>query len=95
MQKRSVCEMAKRELMKPSFLLLIALLLLLAIMFHCKVATSSFSWSCHPACLMELTRKRKLLDMQRSSGYVPSPDDYDYNDFYGRQGNVPSPGVGH
>ncbi|XVF41227.1 hypothetical protein PTKIN_Ptkin01aG0263600 [Pterospermum kingtungense] len=90
--------MAKRELMKPSFLLLIALLLLLSIMSQCKVATSRFSWSsCGPACQMELTRTRtrKLLEIQDYSRYVPSPVDYDYNDFYRRQGDVPSPGVGH
>ncbi|XWS65607.1 hypothetical protein CRYUN_Cryun05aG0128200 [Craigia yunnanensis] len=96
MQKLSVCEMAKKELMNPRSLLLIALLLLLSIMFQCKVVTSRFSWStCDSACQMELTRTRKLLDMQDYSGYVPSSGDYDYNDFYRRQGDVPSPGIGH
>ncbi|WRX12431.1 hypothetical protein QQP08_004918 [Theobroma cacao] len=88
--------MAKREQMiKPNFLLLAVLVLFM--MFQCKVASSSrFSWSCDPACQMELTRTRKLLDMQQKySGDVPSPADYDYNDFYRRQGDVPSPGVGH
>ncbi|XVE86032.1 hypothetical protein DITRI_Ditri18aG0003700 [Diplodiscus trichospermus] len=85
--------MAKKELMKPRFPLLAALLLF-SIMFQWQVATCSrFSWSCDPACLqMELTRTRKLLDMQDS---VPSQGDYDYNDFYRRQGDVPSPGIGH
>ncbi|XWS74488.1 hypothetical protein CRYUN_Cryun01aG0002400 [Craigia yunnanensis] len=87
--------MAKRGLLKPSFQL-IALLLLLFIMFQWQVATcSSFSWSCDPACQMELTRTRKLSDTQDYSGYVPSPGDYDYNNFYRRQGDVPSPGIGH
>ncbi|XVE90973.1 hypothetical protein DITRI_Ditri20bG0118500 [Diplodiscus trichospermus] len=93
--------MAKRKLIiKLSFLLLIAasLLLLLSIMFQCKVATSSrFSWSTGDpgSQLMKLTRTRKLLDLQDYSGYVPNPSDYDYNDFYRRQGDVPSPGIGH
>ena len=89
--------MAKKEMMKPRFLLLIALLLLLSIMFPCKVAASRISWrsTCDSACQMELTRTRKLLDVQDYSGYVPNPGDYDYNGFYRRQGDVPSPGIGH
>ncbi|PPD85235.1 hypothetical protein GOBAR_DD17834 [Gossypium barbadense] len=91
----SVCEMAKKELiMKPSFLhlFLVAALVLSSIM----VTSSRFSWStCDPACQMELTRTRRVLEKQDYSGYVPSPDDYDYNGFYRRQGDVPSPGIGH
>ncbi|MBA0781101.1 hypothetical protein Gotri_002056 [Gossypium trilobum] len=90
-----ICEMAKKELiMKPSFLhlFLVAALVLSSIM----VTSSRFSWStCDPACLMELTRTRRVLEKQDYSGYVPSPDDYDYNGFYRRQGDVPSPGIGH
>ncbi|MBA0600756.1 hypothetical protein Gorai_003956 [Gossypium raimondii] len=60
------------------------------------VTSSRFSWStCDPACQMELTRTRRVLEKQDYSGYVPSPDDYDYNGFYRRQGDVPSPGIGH
>ncbi|XVF81941.1 hypothetical protein PTKIN_Ptkin16aG0002700 [Pterospermum kingtungense] len=82
--------MAKRELMNPIFNLLLAVLLLLSInMFQWQVAT------CDPACQMESTRTRTRKLMQDYSGYVPSPSDYDYNDFYRRQGDVPSPGVGH
>ncbi|TYH75399.1 hypothetical protein ES332_D04G015800v1 [Gossypium tomentosum] len=91
----SVWEMAKKELiMKPSFLhlFLVAALVLSSIM----VTSSRFSWStCDPACQMELTRTRRVLEKQDYSGYVPSPDDYDYNGFYRRQGDVPSPGIGH
>ncbi|KAH1038050.1 hypothetical protein J1N35_039793 [Gossypium stocksii] len=91
----SVCEMAKKELiMKPSFLhlFLVAALVLSSIM----VTSSRFSWStCDPACQMELARTRRVLEKQDYSGYVPSPDDYDYNGFYRRQGDVPSPGIGH
>ncbi|OMO89996.1 hypothetical protein COLO4_19450 [Corchorus olitorius] len=90
--------MAKK---KGNVLLLLALLLILSTtMFHCNMATSRFSWSCdhQSACdpgQKESTRTRKPLDMQDYSGYLPSPSDYDYNDFYRRQGDVPSPGVGH
>ncbi|KAE8733407.1 Potassium transporter 2 isoform 1 [Hibiscus syriacus] len=43
------------------------------------------------------TRTRELLEMEHDyPGDVPSiPSDYDYNDFYRRQGDVPSPGIGH
>ncbi|MBA0751249.1 hypothetical protein Gogos_000188 [Gossypium gossypioides] len=42
-------------------------------------------------------RTRKVLEMEQDyPGEVPSiPSDYDYNDFYRRQGDVPSPGIGH
>ncbi|KAE8684973.1 Potassium transporter 2 isoform 1 [Hibiscus syriacus] len=43
------------------------------------------------------TRRRKLIETKQDyQGDVPSiPSDYDYNDFYRRQGDVPSPGIGH
>ncbi|XVF24319.1 hypothetical protein REPUB_Repub13aG0117500 [Reevesia pubescens] len=90
-------KMEKRELMKTSFVLLIAVLLLLSIiMFQCKVAsTGRFSWSDDPAFLQVEVRSRTRKLMQGYSGYVPSLGDYDYNDFHRRQGDVPSPGIGH
>ncbi|XVF00373.1 hypothetical protein REPUB_Repub03eG0280000 [Reevesia pubescens] len=84
--------MGKMELMKHSFLLLITVLLLLSIMFQCKVVATSrrFSWS------SDLSTRKLLENMQDYPGNVPSiPDDSDYNDFYRRQGDVPSPGSGH
>ncbi|GMI86177.1 hypothetical protein HRI_002287000 [Hibiscus trionum] len=74
--------MAKKELMS-----VIALLLLVSIMY----SSIKFRWSCEPAssCRIEsTTRRTRLLEKQDYS-------DYDYNGFYRRQGDVPSPGIGH
>ncbi|GLT94597.1 hypothetical protein SLE2022_123280 [Rubroshorea leprosula] len=95
--------MAKRE-QKASFMLLILIILLL---FHCKVATV-FSRSCSsPPCHIKLTAiatataTRKLYAMgghySTRSQDEGGRDDYNDNNngFYRRQGDVPSPGVGH
>ncbi|GMJ11830.1 hypothetical protein HRI_004852200 [Hibiscus trionum] len=81
--------MAKKELKNPSFLLLLALLLVLTISSGCMAEASSR--------LSSSTRRRKVLEIEQDyPGDVPSiPSDYDYNDFYRRQGDVPSPGIGH
>ncbi|KAK8574613.1 hypothetical protein V6N12_062303 [Hibiscus sabdariffa] len=83
--------MAKKELT-----FVIALLLLVSIL----CSNIKFRWSCEPASasawrMESKTRRTRLLVKQDYAGYVPSPDDYDYNGFYRRQGDVPSPGVGH
>ncbi|GLT74522.1 hypothetical protein SLA2020_463120 [Shorea laevis] len=91
--------MAKRE-QKASFMLLIIIVLLL---FQCKVATV-FSRSCSsPPCHIKLTTTatRKLYAMgghySTRSQDEDGRDDYNDNNngFYRRQGDVPSPGVGH
>ncbi|GKU98245.1 hypothetical protein SLEP1_g11274 [Rubroshorea leprosula] len=97
--------MAKRE-QKASFMLLIIIILLL---FQCKVATV-FSRSCSsPPCHIKLTATatatatatRKLYAMgghySTRSQDEGGRDDYNDNNngFYRRQGDVPSPGVGH
>ncbi|GKU91248.1 hypothetical protein SLEP1_g5148 [Rubroshorea leprosula] len=83
--------MANREQKAASILLLVMFLPFL--MFQYKV-TTRFSRSCSPACHMEVTRTRKLYVMAQDFG--GGDDDYDYNNnFYRRQGDVPSPGVGH
>ncbi|KAE8686614.1 Potassium transporter 2 isoform 1 [Hibiscus syriacus] len=81
--------MAKKELRKPTFLFLFALLLLLM--------TSSSQCRAEGISRLSSSTKttRKLLE-QDYPGHFPSvPSDYDYNDFYRRQGDVPSPGIGH
>ncbi|KAE8702633.1 Potassium transporter 2 isoform 1 [Hibiscus syriacus] len=82
--------MAKTELKKPSFLLLFALLLLL--MTSSRLMAEATGRLSSPA----KTRRTLIETEQDYQGYVPSiPSDYDYNDFYRRQGDVPSPGIGH
>ncbi|GMI84960.1 hypothetical protein HRI_002165300 [Hibiscus trionum] len=83
-------KMAKKELKNPSFLLLFALLLLLATRSRCTAEASSRLRSTK-------TTTRELFETEQDyPGDVPSiPSDYDYNDFYRRQGDVPSPGIGH
>ncbi|KAK8546054.1 hypothetical protein V6N13_067292 [Hibiscus sabdariffa] len=83
--------MAKKELKNPSFLLLFALLLLVATRSRCTAEVAGRRSS------PTKTTRRKVLEMEQDyPGDVPSiPSDYDYNDFYRRQGDVPSPGIGH
>ncbi|KAE8679318.1 Potassium transporter 2 isoform 1 [Hibiscus syriacus] len=82
--------MAKKELKNPSFLLLFALLLLLTTSSQCRAEGIGRLSS-------STKTTRKVLELEQDyPGDVPStPSDYDYNDFYRRQGDVPSPGIGH
>lgn len=85
-------EMARKNL-KPK--LLIIALVLFSLMFQCKAATRFPAAYYH---LGDAVGTQKLLDVAGNDDYnfgdqaPPSPDDYD---FYRRQGDVPSPGVGH
>ncbi|KAL4324453.1 hypothetical protein GQ457_11G010070 [Hibiscus cannabinus] len=79
--------MGKKEVKTPSLLLVFALLLLLRISSAGCMAEAT-------GRLSSSTRTREMEQGYR--GDVPSiPSDYDYNDFYKRQGDVPSPGIGH
>ncbi|KAK8651464.1 hypothetical protein V6N13_141065 [Hibiscus sabdariffa] len=73
--------MAKKEIKKPSFLLLFALLLLVTARSRCTAEVTSSPTK---------TTRRKVLEMEQDyPGDVPSiPSDYDYNDFYRRQGLI-------
>ncbi|TYH32713.1 hypothetical protein ES332_D13G008400v1 [Gossypium tomentosum] len=86
--------MAMKELKKPSFLLGFALLLLLLMMM---ISSQSMADAEMMKVKPTKARTRKVLEMEQDyPGEVPSiPSDYDYNDFYRRQGDVPSPGIGH
>lgn len=75
--------------------LLIIAFVLFSLMFQCKAATRFPAAYYH---LGEAARTQKLLDVAGNDDYnfgdqaLPPPNDYD---FYRRQGDVPSPGVGH
>ncbi|OAY46376.1 hypothetical protein MANES_07G139800v8 [Manihot esculenta] len=71
--------------------LLLTLVLLMSLMFQCKVATR-IGKDCAPACLVERRGTEKHLDMEDDSGDESGQGDYDY---YRRYGDVPSPGIGH
>ncbi|KAK8542322.1 hypothetical protein V6N13_137102 [Hibiscus sabdariffa] len=79
--------MGKKELKTPSLLQLFAVLLLLTIS----------SAGCMAEATSRLSSSTRTREMEQDyRGDVPTiPGDYDYNDFYKRQGDVPSPGIGH
>lgn len=90
--------MARRDL-KASLVLTISLLLF-SLMLQCKEATR-FGSSFRPglcnceAATVAASETRRLLDMEgdyNSKDETPPQNDYDY---YRRQGDVPSPGIGH
>ncbi|KAJ4720213.1 Precursor of CEP15 [Melia azedarach] len=90
--------MARKNL-KGTTLVLVALFLL-SLMFQCKVAIrfgNSFAApaACHFGESSSAGKRKLVVDVGNdydSGNQAPPQDD---GDFYRRQGDVPSPGVGH
>lgn len=77
---------------------------IMCLMFQCTMAAATTSRSCgnnNPLCECDLKvfikgRTRKLMEEDDDYSGGGGDDYYDNNDgFYRRQGDVPSPGIGH